>query len=194
MGISWILLGVLMYWIYRRRKKISPTTQVVIQKIKIPEFHPLEIKHILLPLRSTTQTETVQIACDLAKMHKGKITALHVIEVPFSMPLDTVIPHRLELASMVLKTAEAIALDQGIVMEMEIVRARGIADAIIDVLSRDGYDLLLLESTKVPEKGGRQAMGALLTELIQRAPCRTWVCNSSSSETASLAEIAGLKR
>lgn len=194
MGISWILLGVFMYWIYRRGKKISPTTQVVIQKIKIPEFHPLEIKHILLPLRSTTQTETIQIACDLAKMHKGKITALHVIEVPFSMPLDTVIPHRLELASLVLKTAEAIALDLGVEMEMEIVRARSIADAIMDVLSRDGFDLLLLESTKVPEKGGRQAMGALLTELIQRAPCRTWICNSSSSETVSLAEIAGLKK
>jgi len=194
MGIAWILLGVFMYWIYRRGKKISPTTQVVIQKIKIPEFHPLEIKHILLPLRSTTQTETVQIACDLAKMHKGKITALHVIEVPFSMPLDTALPHRLDLASMVLKTAEAIALDQGIVMEMEIVRARGIADAVIDVLGRDGFDLLLLESTKAPEKGGRAAMGTLLMEIIQRSPCRTWICNSSSSGNASLAEIAGIKK
>ncbi|MBS0647846.1 MAG: amino acid permease [Verrucomicrobia bacterium] len=194
-GISWILLGVLMYWIYRRGKKISPTTQVVIQKIKIPRFEPLEIKRILLPLRSTTQTETVQIACELAKMHKGKITALHVIEVPFSVPLDTVMPHRLDLASRVLKTAEAIALDQGIELEMDIVRARSVSDAIIDILSRNGYDLLLLESTKVPEKGGRQTMGALLTELIQRAPCRTWVCNSSPTEnTASLAEIAGINK
>lgn len=194
-GIAWILLGVLMYWFYRKGKKISPTTQVVIQKIKIPQFEPLEIKNILLPLRSSTQTETIQIACELAKMHKGKITALHVIEVPFSVPLDTVMPHRFDLASRVLKTAEAIALDQGIEMEMEIVRARSIVDAIIDILSRNGYDLLLLESTKVPEKGGRQTMGSLLTELVQRAPCRTWICNSSPSEnTASLAEIAGINK
>jgi basic amino acid/polyamine antiporter, APA family len=192
MGIAWIGLGVLMYWLYRRGKKMSTTTQVVIQKIKIPEFRPLEIKRILMPLRSTTQTETVQIACELAKMNKGKLTALHIIEIPFSMPLETVVPHRLAMASLVLKTAEAIAIEEGIEMEMEIIRARSISDAILDVLNHDGYDLLLLESTKTPEKTGRQAMGTLLTTLIQKSPCRTWVCNSSTS--ASLGEIAGIKK
>ena len=170
-------------------------SQVVIQKIKIPEFEPLEIKHILLPLRSTTQTETVQVACELAKLHKGKITALHIIDVPFSMPLDTVIPHRLQLATLVLKTAEAIGLDMGVEMELELVRARGISDAIIDVLNRDGFDLLLLESSKAPEKAGRQSMGSLLNDIVQKAKCRTWICNSSTQEnTASLGEIAGIKK
>jgi nucleotide-binding universal stress UspA family protein len=146
----------------------------------------------LMPLRSTTQTETIQVACELAKTHHGKLTALHVIEVPFSMPLDTAVPHRVDLAGMVLKTAEAIALEEGVEMEMVIIRARSISDAILEVLNRDGYDLLLLESTKTPEKGSRQAMGTLLTTLIQKSPCRTWVCNSSTS--SSLGEIAGLKK
>ncbi len=191
-GIAWMVIGVGMYWSYRLRKKMSPTTQVVIQKIKIPEFHPLEIKHILMPLRSTTQTETVQVACELAKLHKSKLTALHVIEVPFSMPLDTAVSHRLEMADMVLKTAAAIAIEDGVEMEMKIVRARNTSDAILDVLNQDGFDLLLLESTKTPEKGGRQAIGALLTTLVQKSPCRTWICNSNSS--ASLGEIAGIKK
>ncbi len=195
MGIGWIILGLIMFWAYRRTKKLSPMSQVVIQKIKIPEFQPLEIKHILLPLRSTTQTETVQIACEIAKLHKGKITALHVIDVPFSMPLDSAVPHRLDLASLVLKTAEAIALDTGVEMNLEIVRARGISDAIIDVLDRDGFDLLLLESSKAPEKGGREAMGSLLNDIVQKAKCRTWICNSSTAtNTTSLAEIAGIKK
>jgi APA family basic amino acid/polyamine antiporter len=195
MGIGWILLGLLMFWIYRRTKKLSPMSQVVIQKIKIHEFEPLEIKHILLPLRSTTQTETVQVACELAKLHKGKITALHVIDVPYSMPLDTVLPHRLDMSSLVLKTAEAIGLDMDVSMDLEIVRARSVSDAIIDVLNRDSFDLLLLESSKVPEKGGRQSMGSLLNDIVQKAKCRTWICNSSTAEnTTSLAEIAGIKK
>ncbi len=195
MGIGWILLGLLMFWVYRRTKRLSPMSQVVIQKIKIPSFAPLDIKHILLPLRSTTQTETVQVACELAKLHKGKITALHVIDVPPSMPLDSVVQHRLELASLVLKTAEAIGLDMGVEMDLEIVRARGISDAIIDVLNRDGFDLLLLESSKAPEKGGRKLMSSLLNQIVQKSKCRTWICNSNTAEnTKSLAEIAGIKK
>lgn len=195
MGIGWILLGLLMFWAYRRTKKLSPMSQVVIQKIKIPEFAPLEIKHILLPLRSTSQTETVQVACELAKFHKSKIKALHVIDVPFSMPLDTVIPHRLDLASLVLKTAEAIGLDMGVAMELEVVRARSISDAIAEVLSRDGFDLVLLESSNTQDKGGRQPMGALLNDILQKTKCRTWICNANTAEnTTSLGEIAGIKK
>jgi len=195
MGTGWILLGLLMYWGYRRTKRLSPMSQVVIEKIKIPSFAPLDIKHILLPLRSTTQTETVQVACELAKLHKGKITALHVIDVPPSMPLDMLVPHRVEMASLVLKTAEAIGLDMGIEMDLEIVRARSIPEAITDVLNRDGFDLLLLESSKAPAKGGRPTMSFLLNEIVQKSKCRTWICNSSTAEnTQSLAEIAGIKR
>jgi basic amino acid/polyamine antiporter, APA family len=191
-GIAWIGLGLLMYWLYRRQQNISPMAQVVIEKIKIPEFHPLAIKHILLPLRNSTQTETVQVACELAKTYKGKITALHVIEVPFSLPLDTSMAHRVDMAGTVLKTAEAIALDEGVELEMMLVRARGISDAIIDVLKHNGYDLLLLESTKDPEKGGRSGMGAILTDLVQKSTCRTWICNTNASTT--LADIAGIKK
>jgi nucleotide-binding universal stress UspA family protein len=125
-------------------------------------------------------------------MNKGKLTALHIIEVPFSMPLESVVPYRLAAASLVLKTAEAIAIEEGIEMEMEIVRARSISDAILDVLNHDGFDLLLLESTKTVEKTGHRAMGTLLTTLIQKSPCRTWVCNSSTS--VSLGDIAGIKK
>jgi len=109
--------------------------------------------------------------------------------------LDSVVPHRLQMAGLVLKTAEAIALDMGVEMELEIIRARGISDAIIDVLNRDGYDLLLLESSKAPEKGGRQSMGSLLMDIVQKAKCRTWICNSRTAENSkSLAEFAGLKK
>jgi APA family basic amino acid/polyamine antiporter len=191
LGIGWVLFGLLMYWAYRRTKKLSPMSQVVIQKIKIPSFEPLDIKHILLPLKSTTQTETVQIACEIAKLHKGKITALHIIDVPPSVPLHAVIPHRVDTSSLVLKTAEAIGLDMGVEMELEIIRARGIADAIADVLNRDGFDLLLLESSNGPEKHGR----SLLNDIVQKAKCRTWICNSGTAEnTKSLAEIAGIKK
>ncbi len=188
LGISWILLGVLMYWFYRRKRRISPTAQVVIEKIKIPELYPLVIKHILLPLRTTTQTETVQAACELAKLHKAKLTAIHVIDVPYSLPLDSSLPHRLKLAGLVLKIAEAIALEQGINIELQIVRARNVAEAIADETTRGAIDLLILETIKDHEKKGRPSN--LIKLILQNVTCRTWICNSADKST--LADIAGL--
>jgi hypothetical protein len=76
-------------------------------------------------------------------------------------------------------------------MELEIIRARGISDAIADVLNRDGFDLLLLESSKSSEKRG----SSLLNDIVRKAKCRTWICNSGTAENAkSLAEIAGIKK
>ncbi len=180
LGFSWIFFGLVMYWLYRRKKKISPTTQVVLEKIKIPKFHPLEIRRILLPLRNTTQMETVQVACELAKLHKAEVTAFHVIEVPFSLPLESPLPHRLGQAGIVLKTAEALALEEGIDMQLEVIRARSIPEAILEMAKRGGFDLLLLETTRGPLNNGRGAFSAHLTEIMQKAPCRTWVCNAGS--------------
>jgi basic amino acid/polyamine antiporter, APA family len=189
LGFAWIILGLAMYFYYRRQKKISPTANVVIQKVQIPHYKPLEIKKILLPLRSTTQTETVQLACEMAQLHKAQLTALHVIEVPFSMPLDTTLPHRIELAGIVLKTAEALALEVGVNIDLDIVRARNISEAIIDVAQRGGYDLLLLESKREAANAEQTGIGETTTEIMQNAPCRLWICSPDHSRKT-LAEIA----
>lgn len=192
-GIVWIAIGLIMYWIYRKKRKISPTGQVVLKKIKIPQFHPLEIKEILLPLRSTTQTETVQVACELAQMHKACITAFQVIELPFSVPLDSQQPHRLKVAEMVLKAAEAIALDQGIDMKLELVRARSIAEAIIDFTHQKKFDLLILDPSTFVDVKGRQSIHTLLNVIVQKSSCRSWVC-TPTTETPSLGEVVRVRK
>jgi APA family basic amino acid/polyamine antiporter len=180
LGFGWLIFGVVMYLIYRRKKRISPTEQVVLEKIKISHFHSLEVKKILLPLRSTTQTETVQVACSWAKMHKAKLTALHVIEVPFSLPLETALPHRVGMAGMVLKTAEAIALDQGVNIDLHIVRARKIPDAIVELATTGRFDLIILESIPAAHQLG---LGDINEEILQKALCRIWICRTEEGES-----------
>jgi APA family basic amino acid/polyamine antiporter len=174
LGFGWLLFGVGMYWLYRRKKRISLTGQIVLHKIKIPRLQALKINQILLPLRDLSQTETMQVACEVAKLHGAKITAFHVIEVPFSLPLDSHLPHRLAGAGLILKTIEALALDQGIEIELEIVRARSVTEAILELAGKGRYDLLLLEGNG---RNGKVPLSAHLTEIMQKAPCRTWVCN-----------------
>jgi APA family basic amino acid/polyamine antiporter len=152
-GFTWILIGLVMYYAYRKKQKISPTTQVVIEKIKLSQFKTEPIRKILLPLRSQAQIELMTRAIDLAKQHKAEMLILHVIEVPFSLPLETPLPHRVEMAAPVLKMAEAIARDKEVSVELEIVRARSIEEAILDIARVRAPDLMILESTSEGGQG-----------------------------------------
>ncbi|MGH2612588.1 MAG: amino acid permease, partial [Rhabdochlamydiaceae bacterium] len=153
LGFAWIGLGLLMYFAYRRKKRMTITGQLVIQKVKIPAFHPFKISQILLPLRSSNQTETVQMACEMAKLHGAEITALHIIEVPFSLPLETILPHRIQTASQVLQTAEAIAREEGVGIRLEMIRARSTAEAIMDLAALRSFDLIVLELSLSGDQG-----------------------------------------
>ncbi|MGD0665536.1 MAG: universal stress protein, partial [Rhabdochlamydiaceae bacterium] len=146
-----------------------------IHKVKLPSFHALEVRQILLPLRSSNQIETVQMACELAKLHGASIIALHIIEVPFSLPLETALPHRITMAGGVLKIAEAIAREEGVEISMEVVRARNIPEAIIDLAKIRSCDLMVLESSITTEKGN--GLGHIITQILPRSPCRIWICH-----------------
>jgi basic amino acid/polyamine antiporter, APA family len=173
LGFAWMGLGLWMYFAYRRKKQMIATGQLQIQKIKIPTFNPVKISHILLPLRSSNQTETMQMACEMAKLHSAKVTALHIIEVPFSLPLETPLPHRVQMASQVLKTAEAIGREEEVEITLEVIRARNTAEAIMDLAKLGSFDLMVLESSLSSEQG----LGHIITELLPQSPCRIWICH-----------------
>ncbi len=173
LGFAWVLVGLVMYFVYRRKKQISPTAQSTIEKIKIPKMRPFEIQKILLPLRSAHQIELMQIASEIAKLHHAEITAIHIIEVPFSLPLEASLPHRVQTAGKVLKTAEAIARDQGISIHLEVIRARNAAEAILDVAHRQAVDLIVLESSTNTKQSAH-----LIAKILPHIPCRVWICHS----------------
>lgn len=82
------------------------------------------------------------------------------------------------MAGAVLKTAEAFALELELNINLDIVRARSITEAIIDVAQRGGHDLLLLEANHRKEKGNDLGLGKIISEILQNLPCRLWICNS----------------
>lgn len=189
LGFTWVGLGLLMYFIYRRKRHISATAQVTIEKIQIPEFKPLTIRHILLPIRSNTQTETVQVACELAKLHGAKLTAVHVIEIPFSMPLESLIPYRTQRAGTILKTSEAIARDFGVDIKLQIIRARSTADAILELLYNNRYDLLVLGALKASDRIGKKGISPVTEQILRKARCRVWICGTDTAAAHGREEI-----
>lgn len=178
LGLAWMIVGAAMYLYYRKRHQIPATGQLSIESVAVPHYENLKITKILLPIRGGTQTETIQIACEFAERHGAKLIAVHVVEVPYSLPLDAPLLERAYLAEIMLKRASAIAREFNISLEMNTIRARSTVDAILEVLREDSYDLLIIGAMKGSHDPATKGLGSTTEKIIKEAPCRVWVCAS----------------
>ena len=121
---------------------------------------------MLVSTRDAGKGEAFQLACELARIHQAKITALHVLEVPFSLPLDGEMPHRVALANAVLQRAEAVAREIGVSVEVRLVRARALSRAVLEELSESTYDLVVFGK-----------LNAETEAVLAKSPCPVWICS-----------------
>jgi APA family basic amino acid/polyamine antiporter len=184
LGLAWMTFGLLMYFIYRKRRKLRATGHVSIEQIEVPGYEPMEVKKILVPTRGGMQTEAVQMACEIAKLHGASVTALQVIEIPASLPLDIQIPHRLAIAEAILKRAEAIAREIGVEIELTLIRSRSIPDTILDVTKKGKFDLLVLGALKSSREPKSKGINIITDKILRKSTCRVWVCASEVEENS----------
>ena len=178
LGFLWIFFGLAIYFYFRKKQEIPPAGKVEIQKIKMPEFQAKKYKHILVPTRGGRETQTVQMACEIAKVHGADVTAIHVIEVPFSLPLETPLYHRTVVASSILNRAEAIGREFNIGMKLRVIHARTIDTAILELIENQEYDLLVI-GTVLSAAGVSKGYGAIVERILKGSTCPVWICCST---------------
>jgi APA family basic amino acid/polyamine antiporter len=177
LGFSWLAIGTAMYFWYRRRKQIPATGQLSIEKIQIPSYRPMHLKHILVTARSEGNAEAIQTACQLAKSFDAKITAVHVIEVADALPMHAPLVRREEQGEAALKRAEAVAREYGLTIDLKLVRARTLEGAILDLVSHGEYDMVVV-GTRKDELKHRGHFALEAEKLLKEAPCRVLFCKS----------------
>ncbi|MBX7065734.1 MAG: amino acid permease [Parachlamydiales bacterium] len=177
LGVIWLILGSIMYFYYRKQKKIAPMGQLSIEKIKIPEYHPMHLKHILVSVRSTGNTEALQTACQLAKSFGAKLTAVHILEVPSSLPIHAPMQDREAKGAVALKRAEAVAREYHLPIELKLVRARSIEGAVLELVNHGEYDMVVVSAFK-DELKDKKHFAVELEKLLKTAPCRVLYCKS----------------
>ena len=177
LGFTWMTIGMIMYFLYRKKKKIDPMAQVKIEKVKIPDYQPLEIKNILVPTKGGAETETVQMACELAKVHRAKVTAIHLIQVPYSLPLKSPLPYRALIGSSILQRAEAIAHEFNVEIETEILRCRRIDETILQYLATHDFDQVVIGAMKSKTEP-HAGLGIITERILRNAPCRVFITTS----------------
>lgn len=165
LGFAWLLLGVVLFVAYRRQKGLTTKGSLLIERVKIPLQASLNIKHILVPIQSEKEAETLQLACEMAKMHKASLCVVHILEVPLSVPLDGFIDGRAKKGTLLLQKAEALARRNDIPIETTMLRGRSFEDTLFTQAEEHKYDLLLIDST--------YRVSSIRTK---KGPCRVWLC------------------
>ncbi len=131
----------------------------------------MKLTNILVPLAGTAiDPDVIEYAIALGRAHKAKITAVHVIEVKWNMPLDAVLDAELERGEEVLALAEKVAEKLGAHITTEVLQAREAAAAIVDTAVEQHSELILL-GMPYRKRLGRVYVGRTVEEVYVKAPC-----------------------
>jgi len=177
----WIAAGLLMYWLYRRKKKINLLGSLVVEKVSVPEYKKISYKNILVAVRAVDETESLQTACQLAHAHKAKLTAVFVLDIADTLPIDVHLPEREAIGDAALKRAEAIARDYHLNVTLELVRARSIETIVSQLIEADKFDLLVI-GTSAKEFNDHKSFANEVKSILSHSKCRVLFCRSSLSK------------
>ena len=134
-------------------------------------------RRILVPLLDAKESErAIEIACRLAAEHGATVTALTVVEVPVTLPIDAQMLEEEAEAKQVLEVARAIADGYGVSVSVRVVRARDAGEAIVEEARRANTEIIILRAPrKRGSRRGARLFGETVDFLLKHAPCRVMV-------------------
>jgi nucleotide-binding universal stress UspA family protein len=131
----------------------------------------MQVRRILVPLGgASVDADVIRTAVTLAKANKAEVTAIHVIEVRWNMPLDAVLEAETERGEVLLDDAAKIASQSGLTIETELLQSREAAAAIIDTAREKKADLIVL-GMPFRKRLGRVYVGRTVQSVYVGAPC-----------------------
>lgn len=144
---------------------------------------PLDaVKSLLVPLDgSDAAFSALAAACDIARHHKATVAALHVIEVPRSLPLDAELSEEAERGEIILTRAESIAKEHDIKVRADLVQARQAGHAVVDEALDSKADAIVV-GLDYHRPYGRFQMGRLPLYVLENAPCEVWLFRYAPKE------------
>ncbi len=177
LGFLWLGTGIVLYLWYRRRQRLPVAARLEIEKLSVPGYQELKLRKILVPIINAEATEPVQMAAKLAKLHGAELSALHVIEIPPSLPLDTFFPEKLAVADSVTQQAQAIGREYEIPVDAQIKQSRFAGETIVELAKEGGFDLIVLTDRPrmLAAAPGRSTFGTTVEYVMKNAPCRVWL-------------------
>jgi nucleotide-binding universal stress UspA family protein len=124
----------------------------------------------------------VRLVAQNARLTKAEIIAVHVVEIDWTLPLDSDVAGSSEEVQRVLDAAEAVAEASKVKLEPVLLQARDVGAAIVDEAAERGADLLVVGLPYRKRFGGEFAIGRTIPYILQNAPSAVWVLRDPISE------------
>lgn len=179
MGAGWLAFGLLIYFLYRKKNEIPTMGKIKVEKIHVEDFKKASYKNILVAAIGGSESQTIQMASETAKVHGAKVSAIYIVEVPFSMSLDSDLHDQTTSGESILKKAEAIGREYNMSITLRMIRARAFEKALLEIIKKEDIDLLILGSSKTV-KASTKNYDAAIKKLFKRSLCPVWVCSNDS--------------
>ena len=181
LGFLWMGIGLVSYLWYRRQQRLPAAARVELEKLQMPGYQPVSVKRILVPTTGAHHSDMIQFAARLAKSHGAELTALHVIEIPPSLPLDTFFPEKLAVADSVMEQAQAIGREYEVPVDAQVKQSRFAGETIVEAAKEGHFDLVILAARPraLSTAPGRTSMGTTVEYVMRNAPGRVWIFTGS---------------
>ena len=110
------------------------------------------------------------LAARLARRERAELLAVYVIEVPLILPQGAQMPEEDRRAYEALATAEVIAQHNGVHIRTELIHARQLAPAVVDLAKREAANLIVLGSYREGTYTGAP-LGRAIEAIASTAQC-----------------------
>jgi APA family basic amino acid/polyamine antiporter len=166
-GVGWLVVGMIVYPLYRHRHGLDLTTTVTVAIPKPVVDHEAEYQAVLVAFdTSGFDPEVLATATRMAARKRRGIHVLVTIPVPANIPIDAPLPEQEAAAQSIIEEAKVQA-GRRVSGHWEKVRAGQTGRQIVDEARE-----LHAEAIVMPMKRGGAGFGRALETVLRERPCR----------------------
>lgn len=129
---------------------------------------------------SKAATAALAATCDIARRSHASVAALHVIEVPRSLPLAADLPAELERGESILAEAEALGRRHDVQVDGRILQARNAGVAVVDEAAALEADVIVI-GLDYHRPYGKFELGETPLYVLENASALVWLLRYPSA-------------
>jgi basic amino acid/polyamine antiporter, APA family len=170
-GVGWMIVGTIGYFLYRRRHGLDPKKQYRIPRAERPVgFVEVAYHSALVPILGTSvDSEAMARAAKLVGPDAA-VEAVYVLKVPGQLPLDGGLEEEEREARRVLEVARMQAKVAGCRVRCRLIRTRNPGRAIVDEAKERRSDLIYMSTEHAPSE--ERLLGPTIRYVLAHRPCR----------------------
>jgi APA family basic amino acid/polyamine antiporter len=170
-GVAWLLLGMLVYVLYRRSHGLDlRSTERAPRPERPPEFVEFDYRTALVPMFSSDVSASALRSAAKLIGEDGVVYAIFVLPVPSQLSLEEGLEEEEAQGRSVLESARIQAHRAGIKIHTGLVRTRHPGASLVEEARRVGADVIYWSTIHAP--AGEQRIGPTAAYLLSKRPCR----------------------